>query len=80
VAVAAGIRPNGGAGGGGDVRYKEARDLAVRIQAEGPYCTVPKGFGPDGYFCRIFLGATELDLRTWDDWALTKTFHLRLLP
>lgn len=35
--------------------FKDARALAKRIETEyGAYCTVPYGFGPDGYFARIF--------------------------
>jgi hypothetical protein len=32
----------------------EARALRDLIRTDGPFCTVPLGNGPDGYFARIF--------------------------
>lgn len=38
---------------GKEMKLAEARALAREIQTTGPACTVPYGYGPDGYFARI---------------------------
>lgn len=35
------------------MRLADARKLRDRIRARGIDCTVPLGYGPDGYWCQI---------------------------
>ncbi len=59
------------------MKLTDARALAHEIQATGPACTVPYGYGPDGYFARIWTArgcvsgrrpVDFIDRKGWDVW------------
>lgn len=60
------------------MNLKEAKKLRDEIGADGTYCTVPLGFGPAGYFCRIITSwkedCSDVD---WGQPARKQDFHSR---
>jgi len=59
------------------MKLAEARALACEIQTTGPACTVPYGYGPDGYFARIWSArgcvtgthpVDFIDRKGWEVW------------
>ena len=56
--------------------HQKAKALRNRILATGLHCTVPLGYGPKGYFARIFTNKggelVPLDFKTYTAWEKYK--------